>query len=136
MGFWRRKLQLKRKALPAIRVAEGPERRDSFISGMTGQRIEAYTEQGVQVGYVEYGVTPPSTALWVGHIEVEMPMRRRGYGLALLRYLQARYQLPIHPVQVLYDAIPFWTAVAERFQIGQRISVSEFPVFESEWKRL
>ena len=136
MGFWSWKLRPERKALPAIRVEEGPEQRDSFIRGMTVRRIEVCTEQGVYVGYVKYGVTPPGTAVWVGHIEVEKPMRLQGYGLALLHYLQVKYSLPIHPVQVLYAAMPFWKAAAERFQVGQRISVSEFPTFEEEWARL
>jgi hypothetical protein len=72
------------------------------------QRLGFQNEHGDDVGYVSYAISPLHDRLYIHMISVCESVKRKGYGTAILLFLQAHYKLEICPIHPVGGAFQFW----------------------------
>lgn len=95
---------------------------------------------GERVGSVCFAVSPLQDRVYVFGIEIDIPFRRQGYGMALLWFLASTYGVPITPIKVLHKAQRFWNTARDMhvpwLAITPEISSGEMEEESMRWRHL
>lgn len=97
-----------------------------------------FNSQRQKIGDITYAVSPLFDKLYLFEIEVDVNHRRQGYGAAILEHLANEYDLPICPVQEIYNT--FWHVVRspkyEKLKLTQQLSTGDMKREASRWSYL
>ena len=135
---WRARRKIER--LPAITVTATANYYKPWTSPNPDYRVRIENAEGVQVGTGCYAVSPLHDRIYVFKIEIAPKHQRRGYGLALLRYLANSYERPITPVHQAIGSYEFWFAArrmeAAGLVVTPDVRISEMDDEASRWQHL
>lgn len=128
------------RSLPQITIKKTFNYYKSFTAPTPDINATLYNEQGIEVGYATYALSPLQDRIYVFGIKVKHEFRRQGYGMALLSYLATTYSQPIVPIHELYSANKFWSAARQlkllNLQVASPLSASEMDHERNRWQHL
>ena len=101
--------RLKRKSPKVIvsRHSHTFDRYNRFLPN-PDHRLSFKDDQGIDVGYVSYAISPLYDRVYIHMINIHENMRRKGFGTAILLFLKQIYRLEICPIQPVSGAYKFW----------------------------
>jgi hypothetical protein len=102
------------------------------------QRLYFQNEYGDDVGYVSYAVSPLHDRLYIHKINVYEKMMRKGYGTAILKFLQDGYEVEICPIQPVSSAFDFWQHARslKTINLGGEIGSTGIAAESKKWAHL
>jgi hypothetical protein len=95
---------------------------------------------GNLVGEMTYAISPLKDRVYIFDIRVEALLRRKGYGLAMLRWLATTYDIPMTPIKEIISAKPFWNEARRLcqkcFTVTNGLAVSDMQGEAARWGHL
>lgn len=137
---------LHRKKLPVVTACCNSTDTNLFVSPNPWLQLYFHNEDGIIVGSVGVGLSPPGDRIYVDGLYVKDYLQRQGYGssilLAVTDYFpsNSKKRIPVTPLHEVGSARDFWRYVREGgvkgLKVTQDVRVSEMPAEKMRWAAL
>jgi hypothetical protein len=95
---------------------------------------------GDVVAEMTYAISPLKDRVYIFDFRVEMPHRRKAYGLAMLHWLATTYEMPMTAIKEISGARPFWNEARrlrqKGFSITAGLAISDMQGEAARWAHL